>query len=243
MPRVSVLMPVYNVSVYPDGWVNRALRSVIVDQSIDVELCMVDDCSTDDTQKYIKGIGKPVWLKSGQTEKNTGGEGAVNLAAEMATGDYFILLSCRSWYEPESLTKMANYLDTHPEVGFVYGRTHFHNDRRANGGEWLKTPNEFDPQDFKRFFASSFGYMYRREAWDAGMRYGCTIYIPEEDRYMTIADYHMVMNLIFKMNWKGYAMRDTTALHYHFGGEQMNNLLVKYKARINEEFARLWAKE
>jgi len=239
-PDVSVLMPVYNLSNYPDGWFTRAILSTAA-QKTDVELCIVDDCSTDNTGEWLHALEKEGAARVAKTKKNTGGADAVNLAAEMATGKYFILLSCRSWYEPESLTKMARYLDENEDIGFVYGCTHFHNDKRAAGGEWLKVPNDFNPDDFKRFFASSFGYMYRREAWDAGMRYGCTIYIPEEDRHMTIADYHMVMNLIFKMGWKGHAMQDMTALHYHFGGKQMNDLLVKYNPRIKAEFARLWA--
>jgi len=239
MPDVSVLMPVYNVSSYPKGWFSRAIDSVLIYQSCDVELCVVDDCSEDNGLTQLPPMRGNI-INLSCTEKNTGGADACNLAAEMAEGKYFILLSCRSHYEPESITRMARYLDENPDIGFVYGNTHFHNDQRRPGGEWLKVPPAYKADDFKRYFASSFGYMYRREAFDNGCRYGCTVWIEEEQKHTTIADYDFVMQLIFEQKYEGRHL-DFTTLHYHFGGKQMNDLLVKYRPRIQAEFNRKWA--
>lgn len=227
MPDISVLMPVYNVRSYPPGWFMRAVESVS-----DCELCIVDDCSTDDTFELLQTVPG---AKVGRTKRNSGGVDAVNIAAGMATGRYFILLSCRSWYEPGSLETLARYLNEHPDIGFVYGCTQFHNPER------YKKPIPFRDKDFRKAFVSSFGYLYRREAWDAGCRYDCTIWLNEEQRYMTIADYHMAMNLIFKMKWQGYVLSDQLVLHYERGGApQMGDLLAKHKKEMNQEFSRLW---
>ena len=227
---ISVLMPVYNLFSYPEGWFERAVESVN-----GCELCIVDDCSTDKTFDYLSSLKD---VKVGRTKANSGGAEACNVAAGMATGDYFILLSCRSWYEPGSLKSMSEFLDKHPDVGFVYGQTHFYNDHRF--GDWVKVPDPFNPDDFLRRFASSFGYLYRREAWDAGCKYDCTVWIEEAKRFMTIADYDMAMQLIFKMNWRGFALRDVLALNYEFGGKQMNDLLEQYHGRIKQEFRKRW---
>lgn len=238
MPDVSVIMPVYNITKYPDGWVERAISSVLEYQACSVELCIGDDASTDKTPKLLRSLAeKNENIKVAFSQKNTGGAGNSNLAAGMATGNYFILLSCRSWYEPGSLAVMADYLDMNPVYGFVYGNTVFHHKTKTT----LKIAEEFAPELFKTKFASSFGYMYRREAWDAGSRYDCTIWIPEEKRFMTIADRSMIMSLIYDRGFDGKHL-DITALHYVRGGvTQMNDLLVRYKAQMMNEYKRRWA--
>ncbi len=238
-PDVSVIMPVFNISSYPCGWVERAISSVLEHQACSVELCIGDDASTDNTPLLLRNLAeKNNNIKVTFAERNTGGAGNCNLAAGMATGKYFILLSCRSWYEPDSLAVMAGYLDQHPEYGFVYGNTVFHSDNDTH----LKIAKEFDRELFKTTFASSFGYMYRRDAWDAGSRYDCTIWLPKEQRHMTIADRHMVMSLIYDRGYEGKHL-SVTALHYVNGGvAQMNDLLVRYKKEMMSEYKRQWAR-
>ena len=238
-PDVSVIMPVYNIYSYPDGWVERAVSSVLENQACNVELCIGDDASTDKTQTALKKMAElnPEKIKVAYSYKNTGGAGNCNLAAEMATGKYFILLSCRSWYEPGSLAVMAHYLDQHPEIGFVYGNTFFHDGKYSR----LKIPAAFSPEAFKHSFISSFGYMWRRDAWDAGSRYGCTVYIPQAKRHMTIADRDMVMSLIFDHNYAGKWL-NLLALNYARGGvAQMNDLLMEHRKLMLDEFRRKWA--
>lgn len=235
MPDISVIMPAYNVSRYPYYWVCRAVWSVLEQGA---ELCIGDDCSADNTCEILKAIDPGI--KIARTDKNTGGAEACNVAARLATGRYLILLSCRSWYEPGSLIKMKNFLDKNPDIGFVYGVTRWHENRAGNSA--LKIPPEYQAEHFKKRFVSSFGYMYRREAWDAGYRYGCYIHIPEIDKTIAISDWHMAMNLIYRMNYQGHCLRDLVTLNYEIGGiPQQKDVTDRYKARITTEFKRLWA--
>lgn len=239
---VSVMMLIYNMERYPKGWFERAADSVFAPQlPLKTELIFADDASTDGTvdllTAYMNQCKYPVGMV--HTHTNAGGGTAANKAAEIASGRYFILLSMRSWYERQALWKMACALDKSPNIGFVYGQTIFH-----NKGEVVRTkiPQPFVAYDFKRMFASSFGYMYRREAWERGCSYdGCDLYIPEEGRTMTIGDYDFVMQMIFNLGWKGYCMGDTVCLHYEYGGPpQMNDLLLKYRGRIDQKFNERW---
>ena len=238
-PDVSVIMPVYNAYSYPDGWIERAISSVLEYQGCTVELCIGDDASTDRTPALLRRIEalNPGKVKIAYSKTNTGGAGNSNLAAEMATGKYFIMLSCRSWYEPGSLAVMARYLDDHPKTGFVYGNTLFHDGKDSR----LKVAPEFTRDVFRKTFASSFGYLWRRQAWDDGSRYNCTVWIPNAKRYMTIADRDMVMSLIFERGYHGKHL-DTTTLHYVRGGVwQMNDLLKQHRKLILDEYQKKWS--
>ena len=240
MPDVSVLMPVYNMKRYPRSWIERTFDSVLNKQSgIDVEVCIGDDASTDSTRKILRGmIDKDRRIKVAYAPRNTGGSDAVNLAAEMATGRYFILLSLRSWYEPDSISRMVTVLDGCQDIGFTYGHNRYYDERYES--RVIVRPR-YHEEIFKTAFASGFGYLYRREAWDAGCRYGCNVWIEEANRWMTMGDRHMVMQLIFTMKYTGHRC-DWVTLNYQRGIiPQMNDLLMRNRKLALTEYRKLWA--
>ena len=55
MPRVTVLMPTYNVA----PWVEESIHSVLEQTYRDFELLVVDDASTDDTLDRVRAINDP----------------------------------------------------------------------------------------------------------------------------------------------------------------------------------------
>ena len=54
-PTVSVVIPTYNRA----GKVVRAIRSVLDQTYTDLEVIVVDDGSTDDTEAAVRGIADP----------------------------------------------------------------------------------------------------------------------------------------------------------------------------------------
>ena len=75
MPKVSVVIPCYN----HDKFVGRCLRSII-DQSLDkkdYEIIVIDDGSTDNSYKIIKGFGSRVQIL--KNKKNMGLPYSLNL--------------------------------------------------------------------------------------------------------------------------------------------------------------------
>lgn len=243
-PDVSVLMAVYNgIKNYPPntlygvlGWGKEAGASR-ADFDISVELCICDDASTDDSYTTIRSWTPGVGTRTRKWKRHDARRGpaaAYQTAAEMATGRYIILQSVRSWYEPGALKAMVDALDAHPEVGFVYGQTQYHGASKARN-----VPPPFRREQFWSNFVSLFGYMYRREALDAGCRY--EHYITREGLNIDIADYDFIMQLIVNMGWDGLALPDLLALHYYHGGKgQMTRKVHKYQAEINAIFTERW---
>ncbi len=82
---VSVIIPTYNrASLLP-----RAIKSVLGQTYKNIELVIVDDCSTDDTRRIVQSLSKnDRRIKYFFHEKNRGGSAARNTGIKMASGEY-----------------------------------------------------------------------------------------------------------------------------------------------------------
>ena len=231
-PDVSVLMTVHNgVANYPEMQLNFALQMAWHEYA---EVNVFDDGSTDDTRDILAWWSRQFDnINLATCNERLGAASGYRIAASMATGRYCILQSVRSWYEEGALKAMAQALDENPDVGFVYGWTQYHG-AQTN----LHKPPPFKRERFFKHFDSLFGFMFRREALDAGCEF--VSYFERDGRAIDICDYDFVMQLICKMGWRGLAL-DRLCLNYHYSGEgQMTNLVHKYQADIDAEFARRW---
>ena len=98
MPKVSVIIPVYNVERY----LNKCVQS-IVDQTLDsLEIILVDDESPDACPQMCEE-----WAKKDNRikviHKKNGGLGfARNSGLELATGEYVTFCDSDDWIEPEA---------------------------------------------------------------------------------------------------------------------------------------------
>jgi len=232
-PDVSVLMAVRNgLTAYPDGMLSRVIDQTLQEEN--VELCIVDDCSTDDTRVWLLSSLDKTRGRFYHLHERRGPAAAYQDATHLATGRYIILQSVRSWYEPGALKAMAEALDSHPEVGFVYGQTRYH-----GASEHIHVPPPFIKQRFFHNFDSLFGYMYRCEALDAGCEY--VSYLEKDGNPIDIADYDFAMQLIVKMGWSGLALRDRLCLHYYYSGQGQQTALVhRHQHEIDAIFRERW---
>src|SRR6185436_6133197 len=115
-PRVSVVVPCYNLGVY----VKDAIESVISQSLQDFEVIVVDDGSTDaETIKILDGINEP--KVSVLHIKNRGLAGARNYGVSKSSGNYIVCLDADDMLAPEYLRKTAAVLDkdTAGKLGFV----------------------------------------------------------------------------------------------------------------------------
>ncbi|MEO8721066.1 MAG: glycosyltransferase family A protein [Ginsengibacter sp.] len=117
LPFFSVIITTYNRS----SLLLRALDSIICQTEHDWEVIIVDDGSTDDTKLTIapylaqgKGI-KYFW------QEPQGAPSAKNKGAFLAKGKYITFLDSDDEYYPCHLQSRKKLLQTHPEVGFLYG--------------------------------------------------------------------------------------------------------------------------
>jgi len=106
--RVSVIVCCYN-----DGrFLARALESLTRQTlpSDQLELILVNDGSTDDTESVALSFDKKLNLKYVRNDANKGLPASCNAGLERATGEYFIRLDADDLFEPSILEEMSAVL-------------------------------------------------------------------------------------------------------------------------------------
>lgn len=112
MPRVTVLMPTYNVS----PWVEESIHSVLNQTYRDFELLVVDDASTDDTLDRVRAIDDPR-IRIAAFPNNVGLADNLNRGLDIINTELVARMDGDDIAEPDWLETGINVLDTHPEVG------------------------------------------------------------------------------------------------------------------------------
>ena len=109
--KISVIISTYNRSKLLD----KAINSVLNQSYKDFELIVVDDCSTDDTEKVIRKY-PVIHLK---TEKNSGSDALPkNLAISKAQGEYVAFLDDDDIWRPDTLKILLRYIETGADVAY-----------------------------------------------------------------------------------------------------------------------------
>ena len=84
MEKLSILIPAYNV----EQWLSRCLNSILVQDTEDVEIIIVDDGSTDNTLQYAKRFSAKWNNIKVFSKKNEGVGAARNFLLDKAQGEY-----------------------------------------------------------------------------------------------------------------------------------------------------------
>lgn len=117
MIKFSVIVPLYNKVAY----IERTLRSILLQSFHDFELIVVDDGSTDGSVAVAEKI-----IKEHSTfcrvvkQANTGVAVARNHGVELSKGQYICFLDADDWWEPDFLEEMSALIAQYPDAG-LYG--------------------------------------------------------------------------------------------------------------------------
>ncbi len=108
MPRVSVIMPVYNAAPF----VEEAVQSVFAQGDAEVELIAIDDGSTDGSAGLLAGLARRFCGRMRVlSQANRGPYPARNLGLRHALGEYVAFLDADDYWAPSFLTKLLGALD------------------------------------------------------------------------------------------------------------------------------------
>ncbi|GAB6927492.1 hypothetical protein JCM10914A_14750 [Paenibacillus sp. JCM 10914] len=106
-PKITVIMPVYNAQ----DVITTALESVINQTWDNLEIIIVDDCSTDSTAQIIeKYMSKDARIRFLKQEENKGAYTARNLALQIATGEFVTCHDADDWSHPLKVELQALHL-------------------------------------------------------------------------------------------------------------------------------------
>ena len=112
MPKVSVIMPVYNGEKY----LKEAIDSILCQTYSDFEFIIINDCSADGSENIVLSYNddRIVYIKN---EENSGVARSLNVGLEKACGEYIARMDADDIALPDRFEKQVNFLDTHSEYG------------------------------------------------------------------------------------------------------------------------------
>ena len=114
MRSIQVIIPTYNSELF----IAETLDSVLAQQVEQLEILVLDNCSTDGTPARVAEFQKH-GVRYVRNETNIGAINNHNRAIELATGDYIKLLSSDDVLIPGVLAIQAAALDRLPPVAVV----------------------------------------------------------------------------------------------------------------------------
>ncbi len=136
MPKVSVILPVYNTEAY----VTEAIESILNQTYRDYEFIIIDDASDDNslkiTQDFQQRDQRIIIIRN---QKNAGLGVCLQKAVEIAGGEFIARMDADDISLPDRFEKQIRFMDTHPDVDILGGDEWIINEIGTTTGE-LITP-------------------------------------------------------------------------------------------------------
>lgn len=108
-PKVSVIVPVYNV----ENYLEKCLNSLISQTLLDIEIIVINDGSTDSSGKIAKQYAENYTKIRAFDKVNGGLSDARNYGIDKATGEYIAFVDSDDYVEPQMMQKLWDLATKH----------------------------------------------------------------------------------------------------------------------------------
>lgn len=215
MPRVTVLMPVYNAELY----VSEAVASVLQQTYADYELLIIDDGSTDNTlQKLMMFDDHRIRIVKNET--NMGLVHTLNRGIQLAQGEFIARMDGDDVSLPHRLERQVFYMDHHPEIGMCGSLVQL-----IHSGEVWALPQ--DPNEIKVLLMFHCTFVHPSVMIRRGLLLDHGIYY--DSRYAHAEDYDLWVRLAEVSRLTNiqevllqYRQHDTQVSHVHKDAQHKN---------------------
>lgn len=113
---VSIITPVYNA----ERFLKETIQSILDQSYKKFELILVDDCSTDNSERIIKNFSeRDQRIKYVKLESNSGAAVARNTGLKTASGEYVAFLDSDDVWKSTKLEKQLAFMQQ-KNIGFTY---------------------------------------------------------------------------------------------------------------------------
>jgi len=114
---ISIIIPTYNRCAY----LFRAIESVLSQTYQDFELLIIDDGSTDETEKHVTDLIKENKKIKYIKTPNRGVSAARNLGIHISTGELISFLDSDDEWLPDKLKIQIDFLQNNQDLNLVHG--------------------------------------------------------------------------------------------------------------------------
>lgn len=170
-PLVSIIIPTYNRGKL----LKKAIESVLNQTYQNIEVVIVDDCSTDGTWEIISEYrDRDSRIVAFKNETNLGFSKNLNKGVSLAQGEYIARLDDDDfWIDPEKLKKQIEFLENNKEYVLTGGGSIWIDEK---GKEILRLLMPEKDKDIRKHILSDNCFVhstvvFRKKAWEAAGEY------------------------------------------------------------------------
>lgn len=147
MPRVTVLMPVFNASRY----LREAINSILNQTLTDFEFLIIDDGSTDDSTTIINTYND-ARIRLLVNDQNSGISATLNRGIKEATCNLIARMDADDISYPDRLQKQVEYMEANPDCGLL--------------SSWARVVNDdLTPVRLEKYHHEFYYYNLNFECW------------------------------------------------------------------------------
>lgn len=186
--KVSVVLPTYNGERY----LAQSIESVLSQTYENLELIIVDDCSTDGTPGIIRRFAeRDSRIQVIRNAENQKLPRSLNIGFRQAAGDYLTWTSDDNFYEENAIEVMVRALEQNPDCGMVFcDIACIYED-----GVSLRRP----PMDMERFYVDDVVgacFLYRRQVLETVGEYDPDMTLVEDyDYWLRIRRQYKILHI------------------------------------------------
>lgn len=188
MKKVSIVLPTYNGERY----LQQSIQSVLSQTYRDLELIIVDDCSTDGSSEIIRRFAeRDSRVRNVRNEENQKLPRSLNIGFRQARGGYLTWTSDDNFYQDNAIEAMVEALERSPGYGMVYS------DMACiyEEGVELRRPS----MDMSRFYVDDVVgacFLYRRQVLETVGEYDPDLILVEDyDYWLRISQRYEILHI------------------------------------------------
>lgn len=233
-PKVSIYIPAYNAACY----IQDAVQSCLDQNFGDLEVCICDDGSTDNTAEILeaafKNNPKVRWI----TQENGGIGKATNTAINLCRGMYIGQLDADDRLKPNAVRACVEVLDGNMHVDAVYGDC----DYIDKDGKYIRDGwcgGEFSREWMATGMIATHFRMFRKRLWSRTI--GCNERIKNAvdlDLWLKLyerGNIDHIHQILYSYRWHG----ENTSIQHRKQQEQ-NHLKVVSDSLRRQKLDRFW---
>lgn len=205
MPKISVILPVYNGEKY----LKDSIESILHQTFSDFELILVDDCSTDKSgeiaQDYVQKDSRISYIKN---KKNLKLPASLNKGFQKACGEYWTWTSCDNTYQPNAFSELVKSIEKNSNLGLVYSSMNIIDEHSRKTGQIIAG----SPEDliFRNVVGACF--LYRKSIAKKVGEYNLKLFLCEDFQYWLRIASISLLNPIHK-NLYNYRVHTESLTH------------------------------